>query len=176
MKLIIDKPKVRQLPSRRRFALARLIALVTFRFPARTTPGVDRVIYAIDRDHDQVENFFVSLWFAVTAIAYTAALLPFRQSAAAALVAVAIAPFALAFLMFSAGLFTRYGDGDYRRYQSIYHMAVLLALSLHFARSQSLVRYVAWCFLAICAVNAIAAAIMLFARGTVARMEAECGL
>ena len=175
MRLVFDKPLARLLPTRRRYALARLIALVMFR-SAAAQPAVDRVVYAIDPDHDALENYFLSLCAGVMAFVYTAALLPL-EGYAAALTALIVAPIVTHAPLFTAAIFTGYSARrDFRSYQSIVHFAMFIALSLYVARLSSPARYVAWSFLALCAVNAVAALIMFFARGAVARMEAECGM
>ena len=174
MRLSINHPRAKRLPSRRRFALARLIAFATFR-SGTESPAADRIVYAVDADHDAVENYFMSAWFTVMAFAYSAALLPQRGVAAVAL-AIVLAPVALHVPLFTAALFTGYTDRDWRRYQSIFHMTLFIALSLHVAQLSSPARFVAWASLALCAANAIAAVIMFFARDAVTRMEAECGI
>jgi hypothetical protein len=134
-----------------------------------------RIVYAVDADHDAAENYFLSAWFCVMAFAYAAALVPQRGLVALAL-AVVLAPVALHVSLFSAALFTGYSDRDWRRYQSIFHMTLFIALSIHVAQLSSPARFVAWASLALCAANAVAAVIMFFARGAVTRMEAECGI
>lgn len=174
MRLSINHPRAKRLPSRRRFALARLIALATFRSGTGSAPA-DRVVYAVDADHDAAENYFLSTWLSVMAFAYAAALLPHHGVVAVAL-AIVLTPVALHVCLFTAALFTGYRDRDFRRYQSVFHMTFFIALSIYVAQSSSPARFVAWGSLALCAANAVAAVIMFFARGAVAQMEAECGI
>jgi hypothetical protein len=174
VRLSINHPRAKRLPSRRRFALARLIALATFRSGTEGAPA-DRVVYAVDTDHDAVESYFMSAWFSVMAFAYAAALVPQRGFVAVAL-AIVLTPVVMHVSLFTAALFTGYTDRDWRRYQSIFHMTLFITLSIHVAQLSSPARYVAWASLALCAANAVAAVIMFFARDAVRRMEAECGI
>ena len=175
MKLVRNQPRARRLPTRRRYALARLVALLTFRFEERVPEGIDHVVYAMDRDHDKTESYFVASMFAALTIIYTAALLPFGRSISI-VVAIAASPVTLQLPIYVAGALSGYRLRDLRSFQSAFHMLVLIAPSLYFARTTSPARFVAWTFLTLCGMNMIAAVIMFFARGRVARMEAECGI
>ncbi len=175
MRFARDQDRARWLPSRRRFALSRLIALIAFRVARPSPAQFERVLHAIDRDHDQAENYFVSLWISVTAFAYLASALPLRPFPAS-LLALALLPIVLQIPFYSAPLLDGFRGGDRRSFTSRFYVFLVLAASLYFGALGSPVRYVAWIFLGICAANVVAAAIMWFARGEVARMEAECGL
>lgn len=173
--MLFDEPRAKWLPSRRRFALARLMALIAFRAAAARPKKVERVVYAIDRDHDQLENYAMSLWIAITMFAYTASALPLRP-VAAAVAALVLLPMMLQIPFYTGPVLIAFAAGDNRRFASRFYLSVIVAASAYFARAQSSVRYVAWFFLGVCALNALAAVIMFFARGVVAQMEAECGL
>ena len=65
---------------------------------------------------------------------------------------------------------------DNRESNSIFYVAVLIASSIWFAVRPTPLRYIAFAFLAICAINAVAFVIMLLLRNKVREMERECGL
>ena len=175
LKLVRDCPQARNLPSRRRYALARLVALLAFRRTAQVPAGVDRVVYGIDPDHDPTENYFVGSMYAMLMVAFTAAALPFGR-AMSIIVAAVLSPLTLQLPIFIAAVFSRFRKGDFRRWQAAVHLGIIAAFSAYFARTDSAVRYLAWAFLILVAANAIAAVIMFFTRDTVRRMEAECGI
>jgi hypothetical protein len=176
MKVVIDQPRARWLPSRYHFATARLIAFVRFLATSAPPQRVDRLVYAIDRDHGTLENYGVSAWIFVTMAAYIASALPLRP-AVAGLLSVAISTRAIDFPFFASGLpLSFFGASDNRRANSMFYMTVMLTASVYFAGRPSAVRYVAWFFFAVCAMNAVAAIVMFFLRARIRAMERECGL
>src|SRR6476620_7699211 len=76
MNVVVDRPEARLLPSRHRFALARLIAYVRlFRArPAANQP--EHLILPIDRDQTAAEMNGIAIWVFVTTTCYFAAALP----------------------------------------------------------------------------------------------------
>ena len=66
--------------------------------------------------------------------------------------------------------------GGGQRMNSRVLMSLAAIAAAYLAMSRTWIRFAAWQFLAIVALNALAALIMLTLRGAVRRMEARCGL
>ncbi|MEA2336532.1 MAG: hypothetical protein QOE82_539, partial [Thermoanaerobaculia bacterium] len=76
MNVVVDRPEARWLPSRHRFALARLIAYVTLRGARGVAEKPEHLILPIDRDQTAVEMNSIAVWVLATTICYVAAVLP----------------------------------------------------------------------------------------------------
>ena len=146
MKVVRDDPAARWLPSRHRFALARLIAYIMSRRKTHEKMNVDHLLLAIDRDQSAIENYFLSIWFCVTAICFVAAALPL-PAVWSAIVAVPIATIAMQIPMYI---------GLPMHVSSVLLLLVEFCASAYFASTPSPVRYVAWLFIIILFTNAIA--------------------
>ncbi|HUJ12773.1 MAG TPA: hypothetical protein VL284_03200 [Thermoanaerobaculia bacterium] len=120
MEIVRDDPNARWLPSRHRFALAKLVArfvLSRTEREAPRAPGIDRLLLAIDRDQSALETYSVCIWFCATTILYIAAVLPvpFRLAIFLAIPLAALAieipiyllgnSFVLMLLLFAASLY-----------------------------------------------------------------------
>lgn len=159
MRIIRDREDARWLPSRFRFALFRLGAFVKMQF---TEPRQRRgVIIAVDRDQSTIENYTISIWYLATITCFLAAVMP---------LAIAIL-FSTVFVQIPM-----YVAGGGQRVNSMVMMSLAAIAAAYLAMEPSWIRFAAWQFLAVVALNAIAALIMLLLRGAVRRMEARCGL
>ena len=170
MRVIRDRDEARWLPSRHHFALAKLIAMIVMKPAPRAETSLKR-IYAIDRDQSTLENSAISIWLDVTGTAYLMA----ATHPAAWILMPWIAGFVIhapCFLIgWIAGLF---GGHDNRKLNGVLTMGMMLIASSHFAMSDSPVRFLAWFFIGVFALNALAAVVMWMLRGTAAAMERRC--
>ena len=146
--------------ARHRFALFRLAALL--RTPKPTTPA--NVVLFMNRDQNAIDHYAASLWIVLTLTCYLAATLFARWPIAAALlvgflIAATLVQIVVAFLC----LITM-RVAQRQRINSAALMALLIALAAYFARATSWVRFVAWLFLAVVALNALAAAVVFLLR------------
>ena len=159
MRIVRDREDARWLPSRFRFAIFRLIALIRMTF---TAPRERRgIIIVIDRDQSTFENYTISIWYMATIACFFAALMPLPIAILASTLIVQIPLFFL---------------GGGQRMNSRVLMSLAAIAAAYLAASRTWIRFAAWQFLAIVALNAVAALIMLTLRGAVRRMEARCGL
>ena len=168
MTVVRDDPAARWLPSRHRFALARLIAFIIF-LVEDSRPrlsNVDHLLLAIDRDQSAIENYFLSIWFIVMAVCYISAALPL-PAVISFIVAVPLATIAMQIPMYV---------GTPMQVSSIGFMLSLFSASAYYAASTSPIRYVAWFSLALMLMNAIAWLVMIFLRHDVRELERRCGI
>jgi hypothetical protein len=166
VKAVRGRADARWLPSRHRFALFRLYAYVRL-LGAKPEPRPG-LILIIDRDQTAYEHHLVSLWIAATSTCYVAATL-FRGLPVPVAIAVAIpvAALALEVPFYISGLLLRGGS----RLNGIVYMFLLAVASIHIVRQPSWVRFVAWQFFAVIALNTAAAAIVFVLRAPIARLE-----
>jgi hypothetical protein len=166
VKAVRGRGDARWLPSRHRFALFRLFAYLRL-LAAKPEPRPG-LILIIDRDQTAYEHHLVSLWIAATSTFYLAATL-FRGLPVPVAIAAAIpvAALALEVPFYVSGLLLRRGS----RVNGIVCMLVLAIASLYVVRQPSWVRFVAWQFFAVIALNATAAAIVFLLRAPIARLE-----
>jgi len=178
VKFVQDCPEARLLPSRFHFALARLLAMArSHSTPPR--PDVDRVIYAIDRHQNAAEHYAVSIWVAISVACYVASALPLKPVAAAAaslilgpiIAQVPIVVVGLLVLLINRGKM-RDGVGI----NSAACMTLFFLASAYFAQRRSPVRFVAWFFFVVVALNALAWVILALMRKRIRQMEAQCGI
>lgn len=165
---IRNHPEARWLPSRHRFALVRLYALLRLVTAKPAQTDVEFVL-PIDRDQSSHEQYAVALWIYVTAVAYVAALLPLITPVAI-VVAIPIAAVALhvPLLVVGAAL------PRWTPYEALHAkilMTIMAALSLRFAQHDEWPRFMAWFFLGVLALNGIAALVIFALRGLVGRLE-----
>jgi hypothetical protein len=172
VRAIRGRADARKMPSRHTFALARLVSL--FRIRA-SRPEAAEVAIVVDRHQSAAENFAVGGWVLITLAAFnTAVLSKWIPIPAALLVSIPLALLMLQVPIVIIGLvFLRRPNN--LRLNSIVLMTLMTLAATHFARAQSWVRFVAWQFLAVLALNAIAAVIVLLLRGTIAEAESSLG-
>ena len=175
MKIVHDRAEARWLPSRCRFALARLVAFVILRrAKPQPAPGLRLIVQG---DQQPAEHYVVSLWVTLTAIAYVTALLA-RWMVLPAAAAIAIVPAGivveLPYLLPGALLlpFRRRNDN---KLQATAYMVVMLIASSYFAMQSTPVRFAAYFALLLFALNGVAAVVMFALRGPVRRLEERCG-
>jgi hypothetical protein len=173
--VVTDRPEARWLPSRYRFALARLIAFAKLRGARGVATNAEHLILPIDRDQTAVEMNGIAIWAFVTTVCYIAAALPLIWPAAIA-VAIPIAAIALHFPIVVIGPIVRMltGDGDHVKIISVITMALLVIASSYAAMSGSWARYVAWLFFAVVVVNGAAALVVWLLRGQIRAAEERC--
>ena len=158
MKVIRGRADARWLPSRHRFALFRLYAFLRLK-RAKPEPR-ESLILVVDRDQTAFEHHGASLWIVLTVTCYFAALVPWPLAFPLALVAIEV-------LICLGGLLMRRGARG-----TGFVLSLLLVLaSAYFALHRSWVRFAAWQFFALIALNAIASAIVFLLREPIARLE-----
>jgi hypothetical protein len=164
--VVRGRADARWLPSRHHFALFRLFAFVRLRTAdPEPRPGL---VLVIDRHQTAYEQHGVALWICLTVTCYLAvtifAALPL---AAALLFSFLLSPVAVHVPMLTIGVLT----GGRRRINSGALMAVLTLVAIYFAGHESWARFAAWQFLALIALNALAAVVGFGLRGPIARLE-----
>jgi len=175
MKVVADRPAARWLPSRHRFALARLIGYLRLRRSRLTSEQPEHLILSIDRDQTALEIHLVALWVFVTTVCYLAAALPLVLPLAIVL-AIPLAAIVIHLPVVVGGPLLRlmFGDGNYIKIISVTTMALLLIASGYFATTATWARAVAWLFFAILIVNSLASVIVWFLRGAIQAAEERC--
>jgi hypothetical protein len=175
LNIAIDRPEARFLPSRHRFAIARLVSYLRLRRSKLVAPHAEHLILSIDRDQTAVEMYMVALWVFVTTACYIAASLPLVLPLAV-IVAIPLATIAIHLPIVIGGPLLRLltGDGNHIKIISVTTMALLLIASSWFATTASPARFVAWLFFAILLINCLAAAILWLLRNTVQAAEERC--
>jgi hypothetical protein len=176
VRLVRGRADARWFPSRHNFALFRLMAYVRLH---RAPPEPGDGILVIDRHQSTTETWLATSWVTLTFACYVAASLFAGWSLAAALLV--SLPLAIVLLQVPAILsaltvaplvrFMTGGRASGIRVNGIAVMLLLSAASAHFARQTTWVRFVAWQFLALLALNAIAAVIAFVLRDSIARLE-----
>lgn len=176
MNVVVDRPEARWLPSRHRFAIARLIALARLRRGARPTmERPEHLILAIDRDQSAAEAHGVAVWVFVTTASYFAALLPL-PAPLAIVAAIPIASLAIHIPFLGGGLALRLitRDENHVRIVSVGTIGLLLIASSYVALTTTWARFVAWFFFAILAINGMGALILWLLRTRVQAAEERC--
>jgi len=164
VRIVRGRAEARWLPSRHHFALARLFAFLRMR-GAKPQPR-EGLMLVVDRDQTAAEHHCVSLWIVATVACYIAAtLLASWPIAAAFPLAFVLAAVAIEVPVVSIGLLVP------ARANGTVLMALLVAAAAYFATQRSWVRFAAWQFLAVVALNALAAVIVFLLRGPIARLE-----
>ena len=181
MNAVRDRAEARWLPSRFRYAIFRLIALMMI---SRAKPKEARgLVLVIDRDQSAPEYYIISTWLLVTASCYVGALLsPLTTRAIAALAAVPVAAMVIKFPLYLGGL-TAIGlralgsrVEDMRSTNSKLTYGMLMLASLWFIRNESWIRYVAVAFFVVLAVNALASIVVVLLRGRIAAVDRAYGV
>ncbi|HEY0141401.1 MAG TPA: hypothetical protein VGF48_10935 [Thermoanaerobaculia bacterium] len=176
MRAICEREDARWLPARHHYALFRLAAFLRLRFAKpRITPGV---LLMIDRDQSQFENYAMSAWFTATLTCFVAATFFSTWPVALALlvafpIAVALSQVTLVILALTAApLWARFIDqGGRIGVVSIGTMMLVLVPTAYYATARTWIRWVSWHVLVLIALNALAAVLLFFLRGPIARLE-----
>ena len=175
LNVAIDRPDARRLPSRHRFALARLIGFILL---GRTQPAVEspeQMILSIDRDQTAVEMHLAAFWVFATTACYIAASLPLALPLSIVLaIPLAAITINLLIVLFGSTLRALTGDGDHIKLVSMITMGLLLMASSYVATTRSWARFVAWIFFAVLLLNCAAAVILWMLRGSVQAAEERC--
>lgn len=171
----IDRPEARWLPSRHRFALARLIAFARLGDARSAVEKPEHLILPIDRDQTAAEMHGVAAWIFVTTTCYIAAALPLNLPLAIVL-AIPLAAIAIHLPIVIGGPILRLliGDGNHIKIVSVITMSLLLVGSTCAAMTTTWARFVAWLFFAILVVNSIAAATLWLLRRKIQAAEERC--
>lgn len=139
--MIENDPAAFWLPSRHRFALTRLIALIMHK-RARAKMTVDHLLLTIDRDQSAMETYALSIWVLLASSCYIAAVLPL-PAAWSIVLGIPIAAFLLQLpIPFGA--------------TSAILLLIQFCAAAYFATVNGPVHYVAWSSLAIFVANAVA--------------------
>jgi hypothetical protein len=179
--VVRGRAEARWLPSRFNFALFRIYALIRLRTAEREARPM---MLVIDRHQSAAEAYLVATWLLATVSCFFAAPLAGRLSPlVAAAIAIPLGSAALQALLCSVGYFvtpavrrlTRMPERWTLRVDSAIVMLGIFASALYFASQPSWVRIAAWQFLALFALNAIAAIALLPFRSFLRRLEVELG-
>ena len=174
--VVVDRPEARWLPSRHRFAIARLFAFGRLRRGARSTAErPEHLILAIDRNQSASEAHTVAVWVFVTTASYFAAMLPLPIPLAI-VAAVPLAALAIHIPFIGGGLALRLfaRDDNHVKIVSAGTMSLLLIWSSYVAWTATWARFVAWFFFAVLAINGLAALILWLLRTSVQAAEERC--
>jgi hypothetical protein len=173
--VVTDRPEARWLPSRHRFALARLIAFAKLRGARDVASNAEHLILPIDRDQTAAEMNGIAICVFAMTVCYIAATLPVIWPAAI-VVAIPIATIILHAPIVIIGPIVRMliGDGDHVKIISVITMSLLVIASSYVAASNSWARYVAWFFFAVLALNGAAAVVVWLLCGQIRAAEERC--
>lgn len=174
MKMVHGNAAARWLPSRHNFALFRLLAYLRLR---AARPASSAVILGVDRHQSNTETWLVTAWVVATAtiVINTAFAVPLVLS-------FVLAIFAFQVTLITSGLtlaplwnaVTRLDTPGFK-VSSFAIMALLAAGAAYCTTRPTWVRFAGWQFLAMLALNAIAAVIVFLLRGPIAQLEATAG-
>ena len=173
MRLIRNCARARWLPSRHRYALAKLIALIASHRTRADEPHLH--VYAVDRDQSTFEQMTAATWIFLTSCAYGMAVTPWWSWP----LVILVVPLLLQLPFYFAGAVVLplvMKSEDHRDLNTYFQWIVMIVLSAWAAASQHWSRFVAWFFFGVLALNAIAAVIVWMFRGAMAKLERECGL
>jgi len=180
MNVVRNRADARWFPSRHNFALFRLAAYLRLR---RARPEHRDGILIIDRHQSATETWLVTSWVTLTFACYLATTLFVDWHLAPALLV--SLPLAVVLLEVPAILSAltiaplfRSVSGDLAKGYRVNGVVIMLlfgAASAYFARHPTWIRFVAWQFLALVTLNALAAAIAFPLRHSIARLEAQVG-
>ncbi|HEX2832928.1 MAG TPA: hypothetical protein VHW00_07930 [Thermoanaerobaculia bacterium] len=181
MKLLQGRAEMRLLPSRHHFALFRLVAYLRLRNV--TISGEPDRVLSINRYQSAPELFGVGWWLVLTVACYFASMMRALVLPLAIALAVPLAWIALQAVTVLTGLtlaplvrFVARRPGQNNiRLNSFLVMLLLVIAASFFATQRTWVRFAAWQFLAAIALNALAATVVFFLGGDIARLESELG-
>jgi hypothetical protein len=180
VRVVRGRADARWFPSRHNFALFRLWAYLKLR---RARPEHCDGTLVIDRHQSAAETWVVMSWMTLTFACYLAATLfvdwhiavalPVSLPLAVVLLEVPAIISALTIAPVFRSVTRERTNGS--RVNGVVIMLLFGAASAYFARHPSWIRFVAWQFLALLALNAIAAMIVFPLRHSIARLEAQVG-
>ncbi|HVR41708.1 MAG TPA: hypothetical protein VMU84_21605, partial [Thermoanaerobaculia bacterium] len=152
MNVVRDRAEARWLPSRHHYALFRLFASLRYRF-AKPQP-VRGLMLMIDRDQSTLENFTTGLWMLATLIAFLAAQVGF-------LIAIPLSLIVIQLPLHTLGpLIRRVAKVPGQQATSIATLTLYALAAAYYTQSPTWIRYIAWQFLGILALNAIVSCIL----------------
>lgn len=172
MRAVHGRADARWLPSRFNFALFRLYAFVRMK-TAKPEPA--DVTLILDRNQNPIESAVLSVWTTATLTCYVAGtLFGSWPLIPALLTAIPVAITCLKLPIVAVGVPLRHRANNIPL-QSFVLMSLLIAIAGYLARAQSWVRFAAWQFLAVAALNLVAAGIVFLLRGRMAAMDDAVG-
>lgn len=173
--MVRDRGDARWLPSRFRYASFRLLAWAMFR---SSGPEPRRgIVMGVDRDQSTLESYSIAGWLTITSSCLAYAVMGrFLPPAAAALVSplaavVFLQGITVAVTIAGALVFDR-GSGTLVSFATWFLVTVAAILVADY---QTWPRYVAWSFLIVLAVNAVAAGIARIFRNRLLEPERQVG-
>lgn len=169
MKVVRGRADARWLPSRHNFALFRLAAFLRLR---NAKPEPSDTMYVIDRHQSATETWLVMSWLIATVACFAAGTIFSRLHLAIALLIALPLTFVLIDVpaLISAMLIAPFVRNRHR-VNGIAVLLIPIAASLYFVTRPTWLRFVAWQFLGMLALNAIAALIVFVLRDSIARLE-----
>jgi hypothetical protein len=169
VKFVRGRADARWLPSRHHFALFRLAAFLRLQ---RARPEHRDVIMVIDRHQSTTETWMVTCWLTVTLACYLAVTLLAGWHVAIALATALPLAFVLLEVpaIVSALIVAPLAQNGIR-VNGVAVMLLFTAASAYFATRPTWIRFIAWQFLALLALNAVAAVIAFALRGAIAQLE-----
>jgi hypothetical protein len=169
VKLVRGRADARWFPSRHNLALFRLAAFLRLR---RARPEHRDVLMVIDRHQSATETWMVMCWLTLTLACYLAVTVFAGWNVAIALATSLPLAFALLEVpaIVSALTIAPFAQNGIRA-NGVVVMLLFAAASAHFATRPTWVRFVAWQFLTLLALNAIAAVIVFALRDAIAQLE-----
>jgi hypothetical protein len=181
MKLLQGRAEMQSMPSRHHFALFRLVSYLRLR-NVRVSGEPDRVL-SINRYQSAPELFGVGWWLVFTVACYFASMMASMALPLAIVIAIPLAWLALQATTVLTGLFlaplvrfvSRRRGYNNIHLNSFLVMLMLAAGSSFFATQRTWVRFAAWQFFAALALNGLAAMVVFFLSGEIARLESELG-
>lgn len=190
IRLIPDQPFVRLFPSRRRFALSRLIAFAVLRVQCLRRPPQSQLPYAgdqgrgvlaIDRDQDAIETYSVGILHTVVCTSFLAAQIPVALPLAVLLAALIEPPLVLLCCFITGGLimprwmaFRRQGNDHFAHANGVVLMALAAAASIWMVQQPRWLAPIGTIFLAIVILNACASVVVRLLSRTIDRWEQRC--
>lgn len=184
MRVVRNRADARWFPSRHNFALFRLAAYLRLR---GARPEHRDGIFVIDRHQSATETWLVMSWVTLTFACYLTATLFVDWHIALALpvslplaivlleVPAILSALTIAPLFHSLSRAIARDRVNGFRVNGVVIMLLFSAASVYFALHPTWIRFVAWQFLALLALNAVAAVIAFPLRHSIARLEAEVG-
>lgn len=171
MRIVRGRADARWLPSRFNYALFRLYAYLRMK---TGQPEPRDVALVIDANQNPVESFSIGIWTTLTLACYAAGTLFASWPLPLGLLAgVVVGMSCLQIPVIVIGLMLRTRNNI--PLTSAVMMALLIGGAVLFARAETWIRFVAWQFLAVVALNAVAAAIVFLLRHAIGEMEHAAG-
>ncbi len=187
VKVIRDQPYARWFPSRRRFALTKILAFALLRTlssngaPAPSdTAGGKRIVLGLDRDHDSFEIYSAASLHFVVLTCFMASFIPLPPPLSILLAAFFEPLLALLLCFAGALVMSRWtalrgrSRVGFAPGNSVVLMALAIAASFYLLWRNGWAAPVGGLFLTIVIINAIASIAVRFLQPTIARLEERC--